>query len=146
VRREGRKHKKCSKKAWYFSTVRYPKMLHMLERLIFSGNFISSLNGITRKRSRSGENSSINKNKLTIPKKCWVEKRGSVGVPLPASNEKCGFKLLSRVRTQPPVFVQESSSKAGLGFFGTCSSGKLPLWASPSTTIPDFLDENKVFV
>jgi len=28
------------------------------------------------------------------PRKWWVEKRGTVGVPLPTSDQKFGFKLL----------------------------------------------------
>lgn len=46
-------------------------------------------------------------------KKCWVEKHGSVGVPLPASDEKFGFKLLSRVRTQPPSFCERVKLQSG---------------------------------
>jgi hypothetical protein len=33
----------------------------------------------------------------------WVEKQGSVGVPLPTSDQKFGFKLLLGVRTRPPI-------------------------------------------
>jgi hypothetical protein len=53
----------------------------------------------------------------------WVEKQGSVGVPLPASDQKFGFKLLSGVRTRPPISREESSSNAQQGFCGTSSGG-----------------------
>lgn len=55
-------------------------------------------------------------------------------------------KLGLGVRTRPPAFKQESSSKGGIGFCGTYFGGERPRRASPATRIHLVLYENKSFV
>jgi hypothetical protein len=70
--------------------------------------------------------------RLRPPNTWWVEKRDPVGVPLPTSDQKCGFNPISGVPTRPPDFFQESSSKASGGFCGIVASRERPDRASPS--------------
>jgi hypothetical protein len=68
----------------------------------------------------------------------WVEKQDPVGVPLPTSDQKCGFNPISGVPTRPPDFFQESNSKASAGFCGIVTSQERPDWASPSLIVHMF--------
>jgi hypothetical protein len=54
------------------------------------------------------------------------EKRDPAGVPLPTSDEKYGFNLISGVRTRPPSFFQESNSKAWKGSTGSFPAESYP--------------------
>ena len=75
----------------------------------------------------------------------WAEKRGSVGVPLPTSDQKSGLQARVRSTNTPLSFLTRVKLQGTVEFCGTSTRKVRPFWASPSSTVHRFVGKIKCF-